>query len=135
MTYVNRFGRLGLVAALAVMVATAALPASAQALDDPAFGAAAVGAPTASASPVSLATPAQSLARAGRSGVTKDVLRDLSSSANRDWKNHTMGREYKEDFDCPLSFAFAGELRGNGYKGLKLLGTTVPISKPADSTR
>lgn len=82
---------------------------------------------------VGVAAPAQPLASAARTLVTKDVLRDLSASANRDWKNHTMSREYKEDFDCPLSFAFAGELRGNGYKGLKLLGTTVPISKPADS--
>jgi hypothetical protein len=116
-------------ALMAGAAALAALPASAQSLDDPAFGVALASAASAARSGV--APPAL----AARTLVTKDVLRDLSSPANRDWKNHTMGREYKEDFDCPLSFAFAGELRGNGYKGLKLLGTTVPINKPADSGR
>lgn len=134
MTPLNRRIRLAALAAgMAALAAMATPSAAAQSLDDPAFGAAAT--VPALAGPASVSIPAQSLARAGRGLVTKDVLRDLSAPANRDWKNHTMGREYKEDFDCPLSFAFAGELRSNGYKGLKLLGTTVPVNKPADGGR
>lgn len=114
---------------IATLIGLAALSASAQSLDDGAPLAA-----VAAATPqMSVAPPAPAPALAGRTLVTKDVLRDLGSSANRDWKTHTMGREYKEDFDCPMSFAFAGELHANGYKGLKLFGTTVPLNKPADS--
>lgn len=112
---------------LALAAALLALPASAQSLDDAASLSAAT------VQPSGVAAPAP--ARASRTLVTKEVLRDLSSPADRDWTTHTMGREYKEDFNCPISFAFGGELRANGYKGLKLFGTTVPVNKPADSGR
>ena len=114
---------------LAAAAGLAALSASAQRLDDGATLAAVAAAPQMSVAPLAPARVA------GRTLVTKEVLRDLGASANRDWKAHTMGREYKEDFDCPMSFAFAGELHANGYKGLKLFGTTVPLNKPADSAR
>jgi hypothetical protein len=53
-------------------------------------------------------------------------------SGEREWKDHMSTREHGEDYNCLLSVGFGGELRSEGYQGLKLLGQTRTLSLRGD---
>lgn len=56
------------------------------------------------------------------------AARSLPSSGARDWTYHIGAREQGEQYNCLLSVGFGGELRSNGYKGIRLLGQTRTLN-------
>lgn len=65
-----------------------------------------------------------------RSGSGAALLKDLKPANSSEWKNHIYKRPDEGEY-CSLSFGFAGELKSNGYKGVRLGTKTVDLKPGA----